>query len=158
MSASVTGSPRRTSRRPTRLALGGLTLVALLLAACGGGGGGGGGGGSAYQLKTMVINLSGSDAKVGVQGQAEQVVPQCDFKEVDFPLNVPFVLTVNGQPAIDSNTLEGGVPGNGQVNVLSQITISKDGKVNIDKKPYNGSSVVGPSRLYVNSSCANPKG
>lgn len=150
---------RRSSRRPFRsslrpLALGVLALV-VVLAACGGGGGDGGG--AAAQLKIMVINLSAEDVKVSVQGAPEKTVGYCDFKEVDFPLSLPFQLSVAGKPVLDSATIKGGVPGNGEIDVLTELTIDKSGAPKITRNPYNGRDLTGPSRLYVNSACAKPR-
>ena len=151
---------RRSSRRSFRSslrpsALGVLALLAVVLAACGGGGGPGGG--TAAQLKIMVINLSADDIKVSLAGGAPKTVDYCDFKEVDFPLSVPFQLSVAGKPVLDSATIKGGVPGDGEIDVLTELTIDKSGAAKITRNPYNGRDLTGPSRLYVNSACAKPR-
>ena len=150
---------RRSSRRPLRSLLRPSTLgvlgLVLVLAACGGGGGSGGG--AAAQLKIMAINLSADDVKLSVAGSPAQTVGYCDFKEVDFPLSVPFQLSAAGKPVLDSATIKGGVPGDGEIDVLTELTIDKSGAATITRNPYNGRDLTGPSRLYVNSACAKPR-
>jgi hypothetical protein len=133
-----------------------LALLALALAACGGGSGPGGGG-AAAQLKAMVVNLSANDVTLTLPGAPDQKVGYCDFKEVDFPLSVPFQLSVGGKQILDSSTIKGGVPGDGEIDVLTEVTIDKDGAATVTRNPYNGRDLTGPSRLFVNSSCAKPR-
>lgn len=146
----------RSSRGPLRQsALSVTALLALALAACGGGSGPGGG--AAPQLKAMVINLSANDVTLTVPGTPDQKVGYCDFKVVDFPLAVPFQLSVAGKQILDSATVKGGVPGSGDIDVLTEVTIDKDGAATVTRNLYNGHDPTGPSRLYVNSSCAKPR-
>ncbi len=149
---------RRSGGRPAaRLGLMGLLMV---LTACGGGGGGGGeggGGGDEFQIQVMLINLSKVPATVSSSsgGDAKTVEP-CKFAQADFPLDDPFTITVNDQPVIDSSTLPGGTPGQGNSSVLMAVTVSKEGKPEVTTKPYGGRAggLDKPTQLFVSGSCA----
>jgi hypothetical protein len=135
-------------------------VLVVALAACGRGGGGGGDGGNGLndiQLQVMLINLSKTDAvATSTAGGDPKTVKACDFDEVDFPLETSFVFNVNDKPVIDSSTLPGGLPGNGNSFVLAEVTVDKDGTAEVTVKPYAGRAggLSRPSALFVQGSCA----
>lgn len=148
---------RRSDRRPAaRLGLIGLLVV--VLAACGGGGGGGGGAADDdFQIQVMLINLSKAPATVSSSSGGEpKTVEPCKFAQADFPLDDPFTITVNNQPLIDSSTLPGGTPGQGNSSVLMAVTVSQEGKPEVTTKPYGGRAggLDKPTQLFVSGSCA----
>jgi hypothetical protein len=105
----------------------------------------------------MLINLSKTDAvATSTAGGDPKTVKACDFDEVDFPLETSFVFNVNDKPVIDSSTLPGGLPGNGNSFVLAEVTVDKDGTAEVTVKPYAGRAggLSRPSALFVQGSCA----
>ncbi len=113
--------------------------LALVLAACGGGGGGGGGGGNGEpaQLHVLVVNGAATDAKItytDANGTAtDKTVPICTAQFVIFPVSDPFQVAVDGKPLIDSSTLPAGMPGDGNQDLVVQVTIPKDGAPEFDR-------------------------
>jgi hypothetical protein len=131
---SMSTRPIRSDARPTRAALALLLVLGLVLAACGGGGGGGGGNGTALKLRVAVVNETTGDIDVSLDAASGPGTPEalatCTAKV--FTLDLPdedWMLTVNGQTAIDSLNLE---PIQEDKNLIAEVNANEDGTVTLE--------------------------
>lgn len=125
----------------------------IALAACGGGGSAGGGGGAetGATVHLLVVNKSEADVVVGYTGAepAEDApLESCRALLADYPLSDPFTVSVDGNVAFDSTTVAQGLPHQGQVDIVLQITIDKDGAITA-KDPSPGRGIARPSRSAI---------
>jgi len=109
-------------------------MLAMILAACGGGGGGGEGG--PHVLHVLLVNHSKQDANITYSGgealsssEDKLPVPSCRAGVIDYPLKDPFTLSVNDKVAVDSATVTGGVPNNGESDVVVEVDLAADGSL-----------------------------
>jgi hypothetical protein len=147
--ASLTGRPT-----PGWVGLMGLAVaLGMTVAACGGGGGGGGAGGNA-KLHVLLVNHSDGDANLTYSGGGplstgdKLPVASCHAGVIDFPLTDPFTLSVNDKVAIDSATIQGGIPQGGQTDVVVQVDLNKDGSVT-NPLIRAGSKISPPAQLGI---------
>lgn len=144
-------------RRPaTRAGLLVLTAVlAVSLAACGGGGGGGGGGNFSTKIHVLLVNHTQKDVNVTSStgapldsSQSKPPIASCKSGVIDFPLQDPFTISVDGKVVIDSTQLPTGIPNQGQSDVVTQIDANKDGSVVFDSVRV-GSKISPPAELGI---------
>jgi hypothetical protein len=125
-----------------------LLLVAGLVAC---GGGDGGGGETVAMLHLLVINHSDADVTVGYS-QADtpaedQTVATCSAEIFDYPLADPYVITINGETAVDSSTLAQ-VPGDFATDIVTELEVAEDGSATAED-PRLGSRLSKPPKLSI---------
>lgn len=125
---------------PSRAGLFGLSVMLALvlatgLAGCGGGNSGGGGVAGGKKFHVLIVNHTAADANVTYSGGAplpsgdQPPIKTCQSGVIDFALTDPFTLTVNDKVVIDSAQIQGGIPNQGQSDVVAQIDVNKDGSL-----------------------------
>ncbi|HET6381460.1 MAG TPA: hypothetical protein VFH63_10595 [candidate division Zixibacteria bacterium] len=121
-----------------------LLLLGLVLAACGGGGGGGGNG-DTYRLRVAVVNETDGPIDVSVDVAGEPGEPQtlesCTGQVLEFsiPAFDEWVLTADGQVAIDSATFEDTLR---ERNLIAEVWVLEDGTV--EQQTLSPGSNIGP--------------
>lgn len=139
------GQPGTTNRR-TPLAIVALAMAALVLAACGGGGGGGGGETSEFVVRVAIANETADVATLQVNDGEPQTVDSCTGGV--FIFNLPatdWVLTVNGQAAVDSLEID---PLYLDKNLVSNMWLYEDGRLEVERT-VPGSNIQAPPRLII---------
>jgi hypothetical protein len=110
--------------------------LALVMTACVSGDGGGGGGDeeTEYVLRVMMVNyhdqphtLSYSGGEPLASSEDEPTAEACSAIIVDYALDVPFELLVDGIPVMISDELPEGVPQDGQTDLIAIIDVLEDG-------------------------------
>ncbi len=139
---SISGGRSRTTRRGLLLAI---TATALVLAACGGGGGGGGGNGDItdYVIRVAIANETTEQATVQLDDSEVQTLETCTGAV--FIFNLPatdWVLTVNGQPAVDSLDLD---PAYLDKNLVANLWLHDDGTLEVERV-VPGSNIQAPAK------------
>jgi hypothetical protein len=146
--ASLRGRPT-----PGWVGLLGLAIVlAIPLAACGGGGGGGGG---VHTVHVLLVNHTDKEANMTYSGGEplgsspdKLPIAGCHAGVIDYVLTDPFTIEVNGQKALDSAEVTGGIPRSGETDVVVWIDLKKDGS--LSNRGINvGSRVVAPAQFGI---------
>ena len=128
---SMTERPIPSGARPRSGPLAMLVVLGLVLAACGGGGGGGDGS-DTFTLRVAVINETEGPIDVSLDVAGEPGEPQslesctADVLAFEFPAFEDWVLTVNGQTAIDSTTFADNLFDR---NLIAEVWAREDGTV-----------------------------
>ena len=139
--------------------------LALLTSACASGGGGGGGGSTEHTLHVLVVNrdqstdshmLTYSGGAPLADSEYDETVESCTYAVVQYALEVPFQLMIDGVPAIVSDELPNGVPGEGESDLIASIDILADGTVTTPPADpptgppvAAGRDITGPSALGI---------
>jgi hypothetical protein len=133
--------PSRTAWRSVAPMMAAMLTLALLLAACGGGGGGGNNDVSGT-LKAAVANKTESEATLQIGDGEPQTMEACKGAVFSFDLPVTdWVLTINGQSAIDSTTLSSDLL---DVNIVADLVIESDGSITVNRV-QRGANIQPPS-------------
>jgi hypothetical protein len=133
--------PSRTAWRSVAPMMAAMLTLALLLAACGGGGGGGNNDVSGT-LKVAVANKTETEATLQIGDGEPQTMEACKGAVFSFDLPVTdWVLTINGQSAIDSTTLSSDLL---DVNIVADLVIESDGSITVNRV-QRGANIQPPS-------------
>jgi hypothetical protein len=138
---SISGGRSRRTGRGLLLAI---TATALVLAACGGGGGNGDGGDvTEYHIQVAIANETTEQATVQLDDSEVQTLETCTGDV--FIFNLPatdWVLTVNGQPAVDSLDLD---PAYLDKNLVANLWLHDDGTLEVERV-VPGSNIQAPAK------------
>ena len=144
MSISRGQIPAVGRRTPVAVVVG--ATLALLLAACGGGNGGNGNGGSEYVMRVAIANETAEAATLQVGEGEPQMVESCNGAVLIFNLPATdWVLTVNGEPAVDSLELD---PSYLDRNLVANMWLHEDGALDVERV-LPGSNIQAPPRLII---------
>lgn len=120
--------------------------LALVLAACGGGdngGGGGGGGDTQYIIQVAIANETTEDATIELTDAEPQTLATCKGNVYTFNLPVTdWILSVNGQPVVDSLDLD---PNYLDKNLVANLWLNEDGTVDVERV-QPGSNIQKPAQ------------
>lgn len=134
--------PSRTAWRSVAPMAAAVMILALLLAACGGGGGGGGNGDVSGVMKVAVANKTEAEATIQLSDGEPQTMEAC--KGAVFTFNLPttdWVLTIDGQTAIDSTTLSSDLL---DVNIVADLVLESDSSITVNRVD-RGANIMPPS-------------
>lgn len=138
---SIRREPTRTSWRGIAPIVAFVMTMALLLAACGGGGGGGNND-VAGVLSLAVANKTEAEATLQLGTGEPQTMEACKGAVFSFDLpTTDWVLTINGQSAIDSTTLSSDLL---DVNIVADLVIESDGSITTNRI-QRGANIQPPS-------------
>ena len=142
---STSTGPSRGRGRARLRTVAAVTTLAVLLIGCGGGNGGGGGGGAAV-LGVAFANETDTQATLQL-GEGEPVtVESCKGGVFRFDLpDADWILTVNGEPAIDSIELDPNYLGR---NMVADLWLNEDGTVDVNRV-LPGTNISAPTSTLI---------